>query len=665
MPKRTVMAVAEMAIEKGAGENLVFQTVNDAFEGFETSEAHRLVSDFNWRTIATTNYDTFLEAAYSDPKRRRQTLVPFVKDDEPVEEKMRSALNPVQYLKLHGCLNHRFDKDVPLVLSWEQYASYSQNRTRLFGRLADLSHECPIIFVGYCMGDSHIRDLVYRLDRKKRPRWYIVDPAAEEEDVQLWSSKNFDVLTCRFGEFMAALDDSIPKLLRFLTPRKETIQFPLRAYYAAGTTEELDAVRGSFAKDMTLVHASMSYAEQTAEQFYSGYDTGWGGILNRFDARRKATDDLLFKALLENEAPTEPVFFLLRGPAGAGKTITLKRAAFDAATANNALVFWLEESGQLRPEVFLEIKDLTQRPIYLFVDQVALHVEKLLPFLTAMKARSVPLILIGAEREADWTTYCGSLEDQLTPHFVRIGHLSSAEVENLLDLLERHGCLGELKGKTRSEQVEAFMSEEQANRQLLVALHVLTKGLPFERIVLDEYESAKPEQARRLYLDIATMNQFGVPVRAGTISRASGIDFHDYEQQFFAPLKGMVTVSQDAYTGDYVYKTRHARVAQILFKQVCNDDASKVAQFVHLVNGFDVGYSSDRRALEGICRGRSLADSFNDPEGVREIYRVAVKVAPRQGYLYQQWAIFEFDPSPGRLPASGETCRNSVLDGTK
>ena len=116
------------------------------------------------------------------------------------------------------------------MLSWEQFASHSQNRTRLFGRLNDLSHECPIIFVGYSMGDSHIRDLVYRLETNKRPRWYIVDPSAEEEDVRLWSSKNCEVLTCRFGEFMATLDESIPKLLRFLTPPKETIEFPLRTY---------------------------------------------------------------------------------------------------------------------------------------------------------------------------------------------------------------------------------------------------------------------------------------------------------------------------------------------------------------------------------------------------------------------------------------------------
>src|ERR1700720_4020816 len=97
MPKRTLMSVAEMAIANGAGYSLVFDTVATAFDGFETSEAHKLVSEFNWRAIATTNYDIFLETAYSDPKRRRQVLIPFVKDDEPVDERMRAVTNPLEY----------------------------------------------------------------------------------------------------------------------------------------------------------------------------------------------------------------------------------------------------------------------------------------------------------------------------------------------------------------------------------------------------------------------------------------------------------------------------------------------------------------------------------------------------------------------------------------
>ena len=648
MPRRSLQHVAELAIQSGAGAPLVFEAVNAAFDGFPTSVAHKLMCDFNWRAIATTNYDMFVEEAYSDAKRRRQTLVPFVKDDQPVDEMMRISPNTVQYLKLHGSLDHRLDKKIPLVLSWQQYISLAQNRTRLFSRLADLSHECPLVFVGYGMGDDHIRDLVLRLKTSNRPRWYLVDPNAEPEDVAYWQSKNFDVIVARFGEFMSALDKAVPQLMRFLAPPKGSVEFPLKQFYPS-PSEESDALKASFTKDVTLVHASMSFREQTAERFYSGYDTGWGGIINRYDAPRKVTGDLLYKILLENEMPEGPVFLVLRGPAGAGKTIALKRAAFDAATASKALVIWFEEVGQLRANIFSEIYELTRKTIYLFVDQVAIHAGKLSIFIRDVKAKRLPIVIVGAEREADWATYCGQLESQLIPQFMRVGMLSSREVESLLDLLARYNCLGELKQKTRQEQVDSFMSAEQADRQLLVALHVLTRGVPFEKIVLNEYESVNPEQARRLYLDIATMHQFSVPVRAGTISRVSGIHFKEFQERFFAPLTDMVLVGEDPYSGDHAYRTRHARVAGLIFRQVCGDDRAKADQFIRLIKGLDAGYSSDARALEGIVRGRTLSNEMSDIELARSIYETAIEAAPEQAYIYQQWAIFESNHVSGDI----------------
>lgn len=647
MGNRPLMTVAEMAIETGAGKNLVFEAVAQAFDGFEPSAAHRLVCEFNWRAIATTNYDLYLETAYDGSKKRRQSLLPFVKDDEPIDTRKGTVTHPLEYLKLHGCLDHRLDRDIPLVLSWEQYDEYDTHRKHLFARLTQLSHECPLIFVGYGLADPHIRSLVYRLEKNARPRWYIVDPSAEEEDIKLWGGKNFDVFPCGFGEFMTALNAAVPELLRFLTPSAETVNFPLRTFYRSQAAQESDALRAYFAKDVTLIHASMAFAEQAAERFYSGYDTGWGGIVNNFDARRKVTDDLLYEALLVNDNPTESVFLLLRGPAGAGKTIALKRAAFDAATASKALVLWLEETGALRPDMFLEIHDLVQVPILLFVDQVALQVDKLVPFLRVMKARKIPLILIGAEREADWTTYCEKLEVQQLPHFFRVGMLSAKEVEDLLDRLERHKCLGQLEGRGRAQQVAAFMNEERADRQLLVALHELTRGYPFEKIVLGEYERV-PEKARRLYLDIATMHQFAVAVRAGTISRVSGIRFVDYQREFLAPLKDMVSVIEDKY-GDYEYRTRHPSIAAMIFQQVCTDDGAKALQYIRMIEGFDIGFSSDRRTLEGLCKGRKLARQFADLEGPRDIFAAATALAPGKAYLLQQWAIFESSHGRGDM----------------
>jgi hypothetical protein len=176
---------------------------------------------------------------------------------------------------------------------------------------------------------------------------------------------------------------------------------------------------------------------------------------------------------------------------------------------------------------------------------MALHVDKLHLLLKVAVSKSLPLIVVGAERDADWSTYGGTLDDDFSPKFLRVGNLSTTEIEGLLDLLDRHDCLGRLKEKRREDQVKAFA--ERADRQLLVALHELTQGKPFEEIIFAEHQRVHPEQARQLYLDIATMHQFSVKVRAGTISRISGIDFLDYKERFFEPLKNIVTAEDDPY----------------------------------------------------------------------------------------------------------------------
>jgi hypothetical protein len=92
IPSRDVMAVSEMAISSAGGAGLVYEAVRQALEGFTPSTAHALLSTFNWRMIATTNYDTLIEQGYSNSPRRMQTPVKFIKDDEPVEEGMQRSL---------------------------------------------------------------------------------------------------------------------------------------------------------------------------------------------------------------------------------------------------------------------------------------------------------------------------------------------------------------------------------------------------------------------------------------------------------------------------------------------------------------------------------------------------------------------------------------------
>lgn len=652
MDRRDLMAVAEMAIEASGGGSLVFETVRRAFDGFEPGDAHRLLGSFKWRMLATTNYDLLVEKAYEGTKPIQQ-LVPFVKDDEPIEERLQSHPNPVQYLKLHGCLDHIHDAEIPLILSREQYASHSANRTRLFGRLRDLAHESTIIFVGYRIDDAHIRDLIYKLDASKRPRWFAVTPDAEQEDLDFWAKKNVGVVKARFGDFMKSLDLAIPELWRAVAGSAATDELPLRRFYVT-QEEESASLRAALTNDLTHVDAGMRVAEQRPKDFYSGYDTGWGAITGDLDVRRKASEQILLKGVLENDKPVGPVLLVLRGPAGSGKTIALKRAAYEAATSLDALVLWLNDRGALRPEDFTELYELTQRPIFLFVDQIALQLDKVLPLLRRAKAKGLPLVVIGAEREADWSTYCGVLEDDFSPSFLRIGNLSEIEVDGLLDLLEAHKCLGLLGEQTRPQQIAAFMDPDRSDRQLLVALHELTEGAPFEDIILAEHERIRPDTARQLYLDVATMHQFAVEVRAGTISRISGIEFNDFAKEFISPLQEVIQVVEDRYTGDLMYRTRHARVASLVFRQVCATDEARATQFIRLIKGLDAGYSTDRRVLQAMTRGRLLVEAFGAPDHPRLVYEAATEVAPQQAFLHQQWAIFEMHHAQGSLARAEE-----------
>jgi hypothetical protein len=142
---------------------------------------------------------------------------------------------------------------------------------------------------------------------------------------------------------------------------------------------------------------------------------------------------------------------------------------------------------------------------------VALNFDKVNSALRYFKQRKLPITLICAERDTEWNVYCAPLE-ALEPEEIRVGQLSTGEIEGLLDLLQRHNSLGLLSLVTRAQQIAAF--KEGADRQLLVALHEATRGKHFEDIVYEEYQGIASSAARQLYLDIATMNQFSVLARA-------------------------------------------------------------------------------------------------------------------------------------------------------
>lgn len=654
--KRDLATVAEMAINAGAGEPQVFDEVARQFKDFTTSKAHEKLADFRWRGLATTNYDRFIEQGYVRNTAALQACVPFVKNEEPYEDRLRDERNPVALFKLHGCLDHRLDRDVPLVLSNEHYATYEKGRDLLFSRLRDWAQSSIFVFIGYRLADPHIRDLIYKIDPARRPRWYMVSPGGDEHDVRFWDKKGVEVLSTTFSGFMEVLDSSVPRLFRALAPLVDTGQRPYLKHLKNGHPS--DRLIEALERDFDYVHAAMPFDELSAERFYSGYDHGWSGIIRKYDFARKLGENLLYAAV--DVAADSPAIrmFVLEGAAGSGKTIALRRAAFDAATALDQFVLWLKPDGILRAEIIEELWALCGLRLMVFVDHVSLHSDELERALHTLKKKNVEVTVVLSEREAEWAAYCGGLNAFL-PSTSTLRKLNGREVEDLVDLLARHRCLGQLTNLTRAEQIEAFLSKDRADRQLLVALHELTQGKPFERIILDEFNRVLGDAAKNLYLDIATMHQFGVTARAGAISRISGIRFADFKSEFIKPLTDIVRITTDRFTGDHGYETRHSHVAEIVFRAVCDTDEERSVQLSRIVGGLDPGYSSDRRVLENICKGRNVARTFAGVEHARKIFEVATAALPESAFLFQQAALLEMQHPKGSLDRAEELAQTA------
>ncbi len=631
--------VSELAISS-TGLNRVQDFVAGLFADPEPAEFHKLLPSFKWRGLATTNYDRLIERVYETVESPAQELVPFISNQDSVDEKLR-APEHLAFLKLHGCVTRTHDPELPLILTADQYATHRKGRGRLFNMLLEWGTENTVVFVGHGLQDSDLRAILLEVSRQvpSRPRYYLVKPGASQAERDLWGEKRISVLDGTFEGFLTSLDTAIPRSSRVLARAAET-EHPIKNKFSVNEPL-VGPIKDLLYHDAQYVHPALEYEEGTPERFYKGFDLGWYPIRSGLDVRRRLTDTVLWSvvARAEGDRPTRAELYVVKAEAGAGKTVFLRRVAWEAATQSEALCLFVRPSGSPRFEALRELHRVTGERVFLFVDSAADNVTLISGLLENARRFDVPLTVITAERVNEWNVSCEDISGYVTDEY-ELGYLSRREMEDLVTLLNDHGAQGpNLRGRSLEEQVREF--EERAGRQLLVALHEATMGRPFEDILMDEYSNVHPQQARSLYLTVCILHRLRVPVRAGLIARVHGIAFTEFQERFFAPLEHVVRVRESRAACDFEYVTRHPEIAQIVFQRALAETADRHYEYVRILKHLNVSYSSDRESFRKLVRAKALHESFPRYEDVVALFDVAEESAGGEPYLYQQMANYE------------------------
>ena len=127
-------------------------------------------------------------------------------------------------------------------------------------------------------------------------------------------------------------------------------------------------------------------------------------------------------------------FAVLKAHAGAGKSVTIRRIAWDAAKVYGRVVLYVNNPSGLSLHAFEELISLTNQTIYVFIDDLTELVEEAERLIQQARRKKWHLVIIAAARVNEWNTRCKSLHSLVDEEY-DLKYLSPTEIDSSLPSL--------------------------------------------------------------------------------------------------------------------------------------------------------------------------------------------------------------------------------------
>lgn len=657
---RSLMTVADFARSEASLQKV--QThIKDLFIQLEPADFHLMIPQFRWKAIVTTNYDLIIEKAYANCPGRLQSIAPVTKDGNELAAAL-STQNSVPYLKLHGCINNYADLNTPIVLDSAEYAKFKRGRENLVKTFVEWATQCPIVFCGYSLGDENIKEILFDIGdaSQNRDQYLYVDIDFDQIQTRYWMQRRIAPFQSSFKDFLSHIDAQIPSANRILASLLNSESLSITKWIPSHNRPS-SALEKYLQEELSHVLPSDAGAVMAdPKAFYSGLDTSFTPIYSEFDVRRGITDALLERAVLDTQPSTKPKLFLIKGYAGSGKSTLAKRVAIEASNLmDSPLVVWVKEGSVIRTELLIELQQLVNDRLFIFIDDIIEHPETFKRLIEIIFQQNLSITVIGCARTNELHIYGDLPQNRVTKEFELLD-LEKDEVLQLLKKLAAAKILGPLEQYSEADR-EVFIRKFY-DQQLLVALHEITYGDSFENIVVNEFENLFPREAQQLYLDICTLHQCGVSVRAGLISRISGLPISELDQMLNGPLSRVIRACFDQRSRDIAYRSRHSEIARMVFALAIRDAGVRASQLERMLSKMDLDYSSDERAFFELVRGKRLAELFDKKELALQVFDAAAQTSASKGFLAHQRAVLELNHPSGNLDVALERLKEAEID---
>jgi SIR2-like domain len=466
------------------------------------------VATWFWRRVYTFNADDLLERIYRNtgPQELQTIVAPAMYEDRD------AFLRKTQYIKLHGSITDGRD----LTFGPREYGIRAAARTDIwYLHFVEDYSTMPTLFVGTDLDEPLFWQYVElrgaqtaRGTKVRRPKCFLVSPNISRPNEEVLEQYNIVCIRSTAREFFAWINENVEptsreNVLRLVDP---TLEPALLASERGVPQKQVAGIEYFYSFFRVPVRPVNPRARAT---FLLGNPPTWEDIAADLDAHRQIDDDVMH-ALLEAIKRDSSDVIIVSSAAGGGKSTICKRAAMELIDSGYSVYFSDGERSPDPEKLTTHLVSLESR-VFVFFDNAGHDLSLIADLAARVRDNRAKPVIVVAARSND-LAFKGYEFNRVGARVqtISIPNLCDEDVNAVLEKLERHDVLGNLREKTHTERMEVFRTK--ARKQILVAMREATSGRGFDEIIQNEFASLQPKEAQLLYLvaALASDGEYGL-----------------------------------------------------------------------------------------------------------------------------------------------------------
>ena len=639
----------------------------------QPTEEHKIMTKYDWAAIFTSNVDDLIEVTYRTAPEPLKLCQALYSDRFQVNPADRSK---VYLFKIMGSVTAIEAETGNMVLSRSDYNRALVRRGKYLEHLSDFVKTGTIVFIGYSFGDRLVLDIIDEIvgicGKEKLPWSYALFDRLEldEKTRYMFSSRKIIPLKCNFKEFFQYLDKNYKAPVKIGVPGN--IHFKLLGYDLEIGEQEARQQAEYFE---ILSEEKVSQAPGNRDDFFKGTNRSLGAFKEDWDFKRSlygsldyrravgsrivvgCLKDRVFNELKKFDVVDNKVL-LVTGMAGVGKTMMLRRLAFDVYESGQApviiirpgrinfdyrlLAAFIESlNHQLNQKIPVGEHIQPIKPLIVIDDAASMirHVNRIKDYLTA---RGRAALIVAAERQGEW-----DLMWEAFPFTIRKDNLY--ELDEQLNDQEKSGIVEHFYNLRYIPTMGTFWDdiiERDFENSFFATIYTLVhpSRKPLNQIIQDQYMQLT-DQTQEAFRNICCFHQFNLPINLELLVRSLKCSYGDFHSEILGKDAAKVIFEEKDEIGNLLYRTHHRIIASKTAEFFFGDPEMQKDIFLEILQEAVLTNLVERQICEKLFVshiGPNAKPQVFSYSQQRQIFRTVCEKYPIRS-LVHHWGVLETD----------------------